>query len=143
MTDMTEQTPDRQPASTPATAGQAALARAVVELEEHVAQRGWDAPVTVFALVRTAAALAQDPELAGGGLLDGLDPAASLVLDAMPARAAASTESIVRSAGLSPKETTSALGILELSGKVERTASGWRRRCSKRSGGRDQRASRG
>ena len=64
MTDMTEQTPDRQPASTPATAGQAALARAVVELEEHVAQRGWDAPVTVFALVRTAAALAQDPELA-------------------------------------------------------------------------------
>ena len=61
---MTEQTPDRQPASTPATAGQAALARAVVELEEHVAQRGWDAPVTVFALVRTAAALAQDPELA-------------------------------------------------------------------------------
>ena len=64
MTDMTEQTPDRQPASTPATAGQAALARAVVELEEHVAQRGWDGPVTVFALVRTAAALAQDPELA-------------------------------------------------------------------------------
>ena len=61
MTDMTEQTPDRQPASTPATAGQAALARAVVELEEHVAQRGWDAPVTVFALVRTATALAQDP----------------------------------------------------------------------------------
>ena len=64
MTDTTEQTPDRQPTSTPATAGQAALARAVVELEEHVAQRGWDAPVTVFALVRTATALAQDPELA-------------------------------------------------------------------------------
>ena len=35
-----------------------------------------------------------------------------------------------RSSGLSPKETTSALGILELSGKVERTASGsayWRK----------------
>ena len=43
---------------------QAALARAVVDLEEHVAQRGWDAPVGVFALVRTAAALEQDPALA-------------------------------------------------------------------------------
>ena len=40
----------------------------------------------------------------------------------------ASTESIVRSSGLSPKETRSALGILELEGKVERTATGWRRR---------------
>jgi len=67
-------------------------------------------------------------ELAGSGLLDGLEPNASLVLDAMPARAAASTESIVRSSGLSPKETRSALGILELEGKVERTATGWRRR---------------
>ena len=79
-------------------------------------------------------------QLAAGDMrsqLDGLDPAASLVLDAMPARAAASTESIVRSAGLSPKETTSALGILELSGKVERTASGWRRRTRKSAGGRE------
>jgi len=53
---------------------------------------------------------------------------ARFALDAMPARAAASTESIVRSSGLSPKETRSALGILELEGKVERTATGWRRR---------------
>ena len=57
---MTEQMPTRQPASP----RQAALARAVVDLEEHVAQRGWDAPVGVFALVRTAAALEQDPALA-------------------------------------------------------------------------------
>ncbi len=42
----------------------ASLARVVVEVESHVARRGWDAPVGVFALVRTAAALAQDPALA-------------------------------------------------------------------------------
>jgi DNA protecting protein dprA len=70
----------------------------------------------------------QNPELAGDGLLDGLDPAGAVVLDAMPARASATTEAIVRSSGMSLKETTAALGILELTGKVERTASGWRRR---------------
>lgn len=43
---------------------QVALARAVVELEEYVAARGWDAPVRVYALVRTAAALEADPSLA-------------------------------------------------------------------------------
>ena len=84
--------------------------------------------LTPLGTVDADAVKEQDPELTGGGLLDGLSPDASLVLDAMPARAAASTESIVRSSGLSPKETTSALGILELEGKVERTATGWRRR---------------
>ena len=44
-----------------------ALARVVVEIERRAAARGWDAPVGVFALVRTAA-LAQEPDLAG--LLD-------------------------------------------------------------------------
>lgn len=42
----------------------AALARAVADIEAHVAQAGWDAPVRVFALVRTAAALKDDPDLA-------------------------------------------------------------------------------
>lgn len=41
------------------------LARTVAEIERHVARRGWDAPVAVFALVHTAAALARDPALAG------------------------------------------------------------------------------
>ena len=36
-----------------------ALARVVVEIERRAAARGWDAPVGVFALVRTAAALAR------------------------------------------------------------------------------------
>ncbi|MDO4244222.1 MAG: PPA1309 family protein [Actinomyces sp.] len=40
-----------------------ALARTVIEIEAHVAQSGWDAPVRVFALVHTARALGTDPEL--------------------------------------------------------------------------------
>ena len=39
------------------------LERAVLELERHVARGGWDAPVRVFALVRTAVALERDPSL--------------------------------------------------------------------------------
>lgn len=46
-----------------------ALADAVREIEHHVAAAGWDAPVRVFALVRTQAALAAEP-----GLADQLDP---------------------------------------------------------------------
>jgi hypothetical protein len=40
-----------------------ALKQAVREIEGHVSQAGWDGPVRVFALIRTAAALAHDPEL--------------------------------------------------------------------------------
>jgi hypothetical protein len=43
---------------------QEAVLRAVRELERHVAAGGWDGPVRLFALVRTAGALARDPELA-------------------------------------------------------------------------------
>lgn len=56
---MSAPTSDSAPGSAPT-----ALARAVVELEEYVSQRGWDAPVRVFALVRTARALREDPSLA-------------------------------------------------------------------------------
>jgi len=42
-----------------------AVARAVRELEQHVASSGWDGPVRLFALVNTAGALARDPGLAG------------------------------------------------------------------------------
>ena len=41
-----------------------ALARAVTETETHVAAHGWDQPVRVFALARTAEALRTDPDLA-------------------------------------------------------------------------------
>ncbi|WNB86136.1 PPA1309 family protein [Cellulomonas sp. ATA003] len=43
---------------------EAALADAVREIERHVATAGWDGPVRVFALVRTARALEASPELA-------------------------------------------------------------------------------
>lgn len=52
------------PRSKPRGARETALSRAVVELEEHVSRLGWDAPVGVFALVRTAAALETDPAIA-------------------------------------------------------------------------------
>jgi hypothetical protein len=42
---------------------QAAVLRAVRELEQHVAAAGWDGPVRLFALVRTAGALERDPQL--------------------------------------------------------------------------------
>ena len=40
-----------------------ALQRAVREVEEHVAGYGWDSPVRLFALVRTAEALQREPDL--------------------------------------------------------------------------------
>ncbi len=41
-----------------------AVNRLVVEVERHVAADGWDAPLRLFALVRTSAALRRDPALA-------------------------------------------------------------------------------
>ncbi|MGV8979006.1 MAG: PPA1309 family protein [Cellulomonas sp.] len=43
----------------------ASLAEAVREIEQHVATGGWDGPIRVFALVRTAQALEVEPGLAG------------------------------------------------------------------------------
>jgi len=42
-----------------------ALDRVMREVERHVASGGWDGPVRVFALVRTAAAIEAEPALAG------------------------------------------------------------------------------
>ncbi|UCN15808.1 hypothetical protein LFM56_05700 [Cellulomonas iranensis] len=53
-----------EPASSPEDRATRALADAVREIEHHVATAGWDAPVRVFALVRTQAALAAEPGLA-------------------------------------------------------------------------------
>lgn len=43
---------------------QEAVTRAVRELEQHVAAAGWDGPMRLFALVRTAGAIERDPGLA-------------------------------------------------------------------------------
>ncbi|MCL3778638.1 MULTISPECIES: DNA-processing protein DprA [unclassified Actinomyces] len=66
-------------------------------------------------------------DLGPGGLLDGLDPCASAVLDAMPARGAAGAAALARSAGLGEREVRSALGLLELAGRVRRDGERWRR----------------
>ncbi|MDO4887794.1 MAG: PPA1309 family protein [Actinomycetaceae bacterium] len=42
-----------------------AIEKAVREIDSHVAKGGWDGPVRVFALIRSAPALAANPELAG------------------------------------------------------------------------------
>ena len=42
----------------------AALADSVREIEQHVAEAGWDGPVRVFALVRTQEMLRTEPGLA-------------------------------------------------------------------------------
>lgn len=52
------------PLASPLSPTQRALADAVVDVEQHVAATGWDAPTRVFALVSTQAALAAEPELA-------------------------------------------------------------------------------
>jgi hypothetical protein len=56
---------DQPPVTTVLAPAQHSLAMAVHEIERHVATAGWDGPVRVFALVRTAAALEASPELAG------------------------------------------------------------------------------
>lgn len=44
---------------------QDAVLRTVREIEQHVASGGWDGPVRLFALIRTAAAMDRDPALVG------------------------------------------------------------------------------
>lgn len=50
--------------TSPAEPARDPLTTTVLEIERHVAAAGWDGPVRLFALIRTAPALAADPELA-------------------------------------------------------------------------------
>jgi hypothetical protein len=60
--------------------GSAALAAVVRELEAHAAERGWDRPERLFALVETAELVNREPQLAealgvgDGGQVEGLTP---------------------------------------------------------------------
>ena len=56
---------------------------------------------------------------------DALDPLASRVLDAVPVRRAVTLESVARTAGVTPAETSAALSLLELAGFVRRGPDGW------------------
>ncbi|NLF04420.1 MAG: DNA-protecting protein DprA [Actinomycetales bacterium] len=68
-------------------------------------------------------ALADVPTLVGA--TDGLDAVARKVLDAVPVRRGASSDSVLRTAGVGDREGRSALGLLELGGLVRRTGDRW------------------
>ena len=61
-------TPDLEPQPLPE---DPALAAAVLEIESHVAQAGWDQPARLYALVDTAELVAQEPALAAMMAIDG------------------------------------------------------------------------
>lgn len=85
-------------------------------------------PAEVIELASPAGSgLAPLPSEEGGSLLDGLDPLASRVLDALPSRAGATVENLARVSGLAPREVLTALGTLELDGKVRRASGRWAR----------------
>ena len=82
------QPPTPQPTSAPAGTGpddrREALVAALVELEHHVAEGGWDAPPRLFALVETDALAAAEPDLARSlGLRTTADGAAPGALTAI------------------------------------------------------------
>jgi hypothetical protein len=55
-----------------------ALAAAVLEVEDHVAEKGWDQPAQLYALVPTARIVAEEPDLAAAMGLDEASAAGSL-----------------------------------------------------------------
>ena len=61
------------------------------------------------------------------GLLDDLSPEQAKVLDALPARAGAAFDPLVRASGLAPAQVSAALGLLELGGQVHRSGANWLR----------------
>ncbi|WP_241005354.1 PPA1309 family protein [Nocardioides sp. zg-1228] len=74
MTDPTPPAPDAGPADAAAPDAlpeDPALATAVLEIEAHVAQDGWDQPARLYALVDTAELVAQEPALAAVMEIDG------------------------------------------------------------------------
>lgn len=59
-----DQQPDGLPDEQPVDEGQVALMAALLELERHVRDAGWDQPARLFALVLTDDLVASEPELA-------------------------------------------------------------------------------
>ncbi len=74
-----------------------ALGRAVLEIERHVSESGWDQPAHLFALVRTTDLLAAEPGLAAQLGPDAADSELTPVAqDALPAEAADLTDALAR-----------------------------------------------
>lgn len=96
-------------------------------LREHGAVCVTDAAEVLELVGPAGTHLPEDPPVQPG-LLDGLDPLAARVLDALPARGAAPVANLARTAGLPLADVRAALGNLELEGRAERAGSAWRRR---------------
>lgn len=89
-----------------------ALAAAVLEIESHIAEAGWDQPARLYALVDTARIVAQEPALASQmGLADAAAEGSFTPVeqDALPDQALETTlESIVW-----PDEVTGCAAVVE------------------------------
>ncbi|GAB3770349.1 hypothetical protein FB382_000755 [Nocardioides ginsengisegetis] len=79
---MTDDQPDLNPDLSPELTADLdvdpALAAAVLEIEQHIAQGGWDQPARLYALVDTARLVAQEPALASAMGLDASSAQGSL-----------------------------------------------------------------
>lgn len=74
-----------QPATPPGTPNSDALVAALIELEHHVGDAGWDQPARLFALVSSDALIAAEPQLAAHlgirGSADGHPPGALTAIE--------------------------------------------------------------
>lgn len=61
------------------------------------------------------------------GLLDGLDPQAARVLEALPLKATTTLDRIVHVSGMATQAVMEGLGILQLAGKVHQVEGQWKR----------------
>lgn len=84
-------------------------------------------PQDVLELISPLGTVPEGEPAVQPGLLDDLGPDQARVLDALPARAGAAFDTLVRASGLAPPQVSAALGMLELGGHAERSGSTWRR----------------
>ena len=73
-----EQGPELSPELTADLDADPALAAAVLEIEAHIAEGGWDQPARLYALVDTAELVQHEPALAAAMGLDAADAAGSM-----------------------------------------------------------------
>lgn len=81
----------------------------------------------VLELIRPVGTVDEHEPAVQPGLLDDLSPEQAKVLDALPARAGAAFDPLVRASGLAPAQVSAALGLLELGGQVHRSGANWLR----------------
>jgi hypothetical protein len=91
-----------------------ALAAAVLEIESHIAQAGWDQPGRLYALVDTAALVRREPALASAMGLDDASAEGSLTPVEQEELAVDRLESVLTSIAWGPEVTGCAVVIERL-----------------------------